>query len=72
MGLFAGLLGAVAAILVTETLAFEDKWIMYAIGSVISIGVAVQISKALYGKYVEFTKDSQDAIRRADQARKQR
>jgi len=72
MGFFAGLLGAVAAILVTETLAFEDNWIIYAIGSVISIGVEVRVVKALYGKYVKFTKDSQDAIRRADQALKQR
>lgn len=72
MGLFAGLLGATAAILVTETLTFEDNWIMYAVGSAISIAVSVRIVKALYGKYVEFTKDSQDAIRRAKQALDQR
>lgn len=71
-GFIAGLLGAVSAIFITETVSFSKNWQYYAIGSTLSVTLAILIVKSLYGKFLEFTKDSQDAIRQADRALKQR
>jgi low affinity Fe/Cu permease len=71
-GFIAGLLGAVSAIFITEAVSFSKNWQYYAIGSTLSVTLAILIVKSLYGKFIEFTKDSQNAIRQADQALKQR
>jgi hypothetical protein len=71
-GLLAGLLGAVSAILVTETLTFSSNWMLLAVGSVISIIVSIIVVNNLYERFIEFTKDSQDAIRNASRTLKNR
>jgi membrane protein implicated in regulation of membrane protease activity len=72
LGFIAGLLGAVSAILITEVVSFSNNWQYFAVGSIISVSISILLVRALYGKYVEFTKDSHDAIRRAKQALNQR
>ncbi len=72
LGFIAGLLGAVSAILITEAISFSNNWQYFAVGSVISVSISILLVRTLYGKYIEFTKDSQDAISQAKQALKQR
>jgi membrane protein implicated in regulation of membrane protease activity len=72
LGFIAGLLGTVSAILITEAISFSNNWQYFIVGSVISVSISILLVRTLYGKYIEFTKDSQDAISQAKQALKQR
>jgi hypothetical protein len=71
-GLAVGLLGAVSAILVAEAFTFSNDWAFFAVGAVVSIIVSVLLANSLYGKFMEYTKESQNAIKQAKHALKQR
>lgn len=68
LGFITGLFGAVSAILITDAVSFSNNWQYFAVGSGISVIISILLVQALYRKYIEFTKDSHDAIRRAKQA----
>lgn len=68
LGFITGLFGAVSAILITDAVSFSNNWQYFAVGSSISVIISILLVQALYRKYIEFTKDSHDAIRRAKQA----
>lgn len=72
LGFIAGVLGTFSAILITDAISFKTNWEYFAVGSVISVIISVMLARVIYGKYMELTKDSQDAIRRAQHAIKNR
>lgn len=72
LGFIAGVLGTFSAILITDAISLKTNWEYFAVGSVISVIISVMLARVIYGKYMELTKDSQDAIRRAQHAIKNR